>query len=79
MMKIKVYGPGCARCKQAEETVRRALAEAGVQAEVEKVSDIQALAAAGILLTPAVAVNGVIKVAGRIPKLEEVKAGVGAR
>jgi small redox-active disulfide protein 2 len=77
-MKITVYGPGCTRCKQTEEIVRRALAEAGVQAEVEKVSDIQALAKAGILATPAVAVDGTIKVSGRIPKLEEVKTWVAA-
>jgi small redox-active disulfide protein 2 len=76
MMKIKVYGPGCARCKQTEEIVRRALSETGTQAEVEKVSDIQALAQAGILATPAVAVDGVLKAAGRIPRLEEVKAWV---
>lgn len=78
MMKIKVYGPGCARCKQTEEIVRRALSETGTQAEVEKVSDIQAMAAAGILATPAIAVNDVIKTSGRIPKLDEVKAWVSA-
>ena len=78
MMKIKVYGPGCARCKQTEEIVRRALSETGTQAEVEKVSDIQALAQAGILATPAVAVNDVIKTSGRIPRLDEVKAWVSA-
>jgi len=78
MMKIKVYGPGCARCKQTEEIVWRALSETGTQAEVEKVSDIQAMAAAGILATPAVAVNDVIKTSGRIPKLDEVKAWVSA-
>jgi len=77
-MKIKVYGPGCARCKQTEEIVRRALSETGTQAEVEKVSDIQAMAAAGILATPAVAVNDVIKTSGRIPRLDEVKAWVSA-
>jgi small redox-active disulfide protein 2 len=78
VLKIKVYGPGCARCKEAEEIVRRAVAETAVEAEVEKVSDIQALARAGILTTPAVAVNEVIKVSGRIPELEEVKAWVAA-
>lgn len=78
MLKIKVYGPGCARCKETEEIVRRAVAETAVEAEVEKVSDIQALARAGILTTPAVAVNEVIKVSGRIPELEEVKAWVAA-
>jgi small redox-active disulfide protein 2 len=79
VLKIKVYGPGCARCKETEEIVRRAVAETGVEAEVEKVSDIQALARAGILTTPAVAVNDVVKVSGRMPKLEEVKAWVDRR
>ncbi len=77
-MKIKLYGPGCARCKQTEEIVRRALAETGVQADVDKVTDILELASAGILATPAVAIDDVIKTSGRIPKLEEVKTWVTA-
>ncbi len=71
-MKVTVYGPGCARCKQAEKIVRLAVEAAGVQAEVEKVSDLQAMAKLGILSTPAVAVDGVVKSSGRIPSLDEI-------
>jgi small redox-active disulfide protein 2 len=73
MKKVTVYGPGCAKCKQAEELVRRVAAEAKAEVEVEKVSDIQAMVKAGILATPAVAVDGVVKVSGRVPKENEVR------
>lgn len=73
MKKITVYGPGCAKCKEAEELVRRVAAETKADVEVEKVSDIQALVKAGILSTPAVAVDGVVKVSGRLPKENEVR------
>jgi small redox-active disulfide protein 2 len=74
MMKIVVYGPGCARCRQTEQTVRSVLAELDIAVDIEKISDFQAMAAAGVLATPAVTVDGVMKVSGRIPKPEEVKA-----
>ena len=74
MKKIAVYGPGCMKCKKAEENVRQVLAETGVAATVEHVTDVQAIVAAGVMSTPAVAIDGVIKVSGRIPKRDEVKA-----
>ncbi len=75
-MKITVYGPGCMKCKKTEEVVRNVLAEAGVPAQLEKVTDIQAIAAAGILSTPAVAVDGQVKLRGRIPTADEIKAWI---
>ncbi len=72
-MKIIVYGPGCARCHETERVVRHVVEQLGVEATMEKVSDYQAMAAAGILATPAVSIDGVIKVSGRIPKGEEVR------
>ncbi len=73
MKKIIVYGPGCSKCKHVEELVRKTIAETGADAVVEKVTDIQAMMAAGIMMTPAVAVDGEVKLAGRIPKSEEIK------
>ncbi len=73
-MRIIVYGPGCARCHETERVVRRVIEQLGVPATLEKVSDYQAMAAAGILATPAISVDGVMKVSGRIPKAEEVAA-----
>ena len=72
-MKITIYGPGCMKCKQAEETVRRVVSESGSEVEVNKVSDIQEMVTAGVMMTPAIAVDGVMKIAGRVPKPEEVK------
>lgn len=70
---VTVYGPGCAKCKQTEELVRRVVAENGVEAQVVKVSDIKDMITAGIMSTPAVAVDGVVKSAGRVPSADEVK------
>jgi small redox-active disulfide protein 2 len=72
-MVITVYGPGCARCFEAERVVRNVLAELQHDADLRKVSDYQTMAAAGVLATPAVAIDGVIKMSGRIPKPDEVK------
>jgi len=73
-MLITVYGPGCARCYETERVVRNVLVELQHDAHLEKVTDYQAMAAAGVLATPAVAIDGVIKMSGRIPKREEVLA-----
>jgi small redox-active disulfide protein 2 len=73
MKTIIVYGPGCAKCKQAEQIVQRVVREAGGNATVEKITDYQAMAQAGIMATPAVAVDGVVKVSGRVPNAAEVK------
>jgi small redox-active disulfide protein 2 len=73
-MVITVYGPGCARCCETERVVRNVLADMQHNAELQKVSDYQAMAAAGVLATPAVAIDGVIKMSGRIPKPDDVKA-----
>ena len=73
MKTITVYGPGCMKCRKAEENVRQVLAETGVEATVEHVTDMQAIMAAGVMSTPAVAVDGVIKLKGRLPTTEEVR------
>jgi small redox-active disulfide protein 2 len=76
-MKITVYGPGCRKCHEAEELVRRVVAESGAEAVVEKVSDLQTMMKMGIISTPGVAVDGVLKVAGRVPKAEEIRGWLG--
>ena len=73
MMKITVYGPGCLKCQKTEAIVRQVVAATGVDAVVEHVTDVQAIAAAGVMSTPAVAVDGVIKLKGRIPTAEELR------
>ena len=71
-MKILVMGPGCPKCEQAEKTVREAVAEAGVDAEVEKVSDFKEIAKHGIFSTPAVVIDGEVKVVGKAPSKKDV-------
>ena len=73
MKTITVYGPGCAKCKQTEELVRRVIAETGADAEVVKVSDIREMVTAGVMSTPAVAVDGAVKVSGKVPSVDEIK------
>lgn len=72
-MEIKVLGPGCPRCQATEKLVKEAVAEAGVDAEVEKVTDLLKIAQHGILGTPAVVVDGKVRIAGKVPEKEEIK------
>ncbi|WP_411330947.1 thioredoxin family protein [Desulfovibrio desulfuricans] len=71
-MEIKVFGPGCARCVDAENVVRQAAEQAGGEISVLKVSDFREIMAARIISTPAVMVNGQIKCTGRVPTKDEV-------
>jgi small redox-active disulfide protein 2 len=72
-MTIIVYGPGCPRCHETARVVRNLLAELDLAVDLQEVTDYQAMAAAGVLATPAVSIDGVIKVSGRIPKRDEVR------
>lgn len=71
-MDIKVLGPGCAKCKQTEQVVKDAVAESGIEATIEKITDTMAIAEYGVFGTPAVVVDGEVKSVGKIPKKEEV-------
>jgi small redox-active disulfide protein 2 len=72
-MLIQVLGTGCKRCKALHEIVTKAVEETRVAAQVEKVEDIQKIMAFEIVMTPALAINGEVKVAGRLPNVEEIK------
>ena len=71
-MEIKVFGPGCARCVEAENVVRQAAEQAGGEISVLKVSDFREIMAARIISTPAVMIDGQIKCSGRVPTGSEV-------
>lgn len=71
-MEIKVCGPGCAKCKEAERIVNETLAEAGKEAAVEKVADFNEIAKLGIFSTPAVVIDGQVKCVGKVPTKKEV-------
>lgn len=72
-MDIKVLGPGCTKCKKTEELVRETVAEEGVDAQVEKITDLMKIAGYGVFGTPAVVVNGDVKSVGKIPTKDEIK------
>lgn len=71
-MDIKVLGPGCPKCRQAEQVIREAVTQAGVDARIEKVTDTMEIAGYGVFGTPAVVIDGQVKSVGKIPKREEV-------
>lgn len=73
-MQILVIGPGCAKCKTLAQLTEQAVKELGVSAEINKVTDLKQIMALGVMLTPALAVNGTIKVAGKVPSLSDLKA-----
>ena len=73
MKKIQVLGTGCPKCKKLEEHTRQAASEAGVPFELEKVTDIQKIIAFGVMSTPALVIDGQIKVTGRVPPPDEIK------
>jgi small redox-active disulfide protein 2 len=74
IMDIKVLGPGCPKCQQTEKVVKEAVAEAGVDAQIEKITDTMEIAGYGVFGTPAVVVDGEVKSVGKIPKKEDVKS-----
>jgi small redox-active disulfide protein 2 len=74
---IKILGPGCAKCHQVEKIVKETVAEAGVGAEIEHVTDFKKIAAYGVFGTPAVVIDGEVKSVGKIPKKEDVKTWIG--
>ena len=72
-MDIKVLGPGCARCRQTAEHVENAVAESGIEAHIEKVTDAMKIASYGVFGTPAVVIDGEVKCVGKIPSKEDIK------
>lgn len=74
MKTIKILGTGCAKCKQTEAVIRETLDEMGIEANIEKVEDIQKIMEYDIMSTPAVVLDGAVKMAGRVPSKEEARA-----
>ncbi|MCJ7603007.1 MAG: thioredoxin family protein [Desulfobulbaceae bacterium] len=71
-MEIKVCGPGCPKCHEAERVVNEALAEAGIGATVQKISDFSEIAKLGVFTTPAVVIDGKIRCTGKVPSKKDV-------
>ena len=77
MKTIKILGTGCPKCKQTEAIVRKTLDELGIKANVEKVEDIEKILEYNILTTPAVVLDEVVKIKGRVPSGSEVRELLG--
>lgn len=76
MKTIKILGTGCAKCKQTEAIIKEVIAKEGIEADVIKVEDIQQIMAYNILSTPAVVVNEVVKIKGKVPTSQEIMAAL---
>jgi small redox-active disulfide protein 2 len=72
-MVLQILGMGCAKCEKLEARARQAATELGLDFQVEKVKDLQQIMAFGVMITPALVVDGVVKVAGKIPGVEDIK------
>jgi small redox-active disulfide protein 2 len=73
MVKIEVLGTGCAKCRRLGKNVEKAVADLGIDAEVVKVEDITAIMDRGVMLLPALIVDGELKVSGRVADAKEIQ------
>ena len=72
-MLIQILGTGCPKCQKLEENARQAASELNLDFHVEKVKDLQQIMTFGVMITPALVVDGIVKVAGKVPGVEELK------
>lgn len=73
-MKIEILGTGCAKCNELEMKVKQAVAQSGKFVQIEKVSDLQKIMGYGVMSTPGLVIDGVVKSTGRVMSVEEIAA-----
>ena len=73
MKSVQVLGPGCPKCEKLKQHAEAAVSELGIEATVEKVSDIMKITSFGVMTTPALVVDGEVKIVGKVPSTEEIK------
>jgi small redox-active disulfide protein 2 len=73
MKKLQILGTGCPKCKQLSKVTEQAARELGIDFEIEKVTEITEIMKFGVMMTPALAVDGEVKVAGKVPGIEDIK------
>ena len=73
MRKLQILGMGCPKCKKLAENAEAAARELGIDCELEKVTDIEEIMKFGVMMTPALAVDGEVKVSGKVPDPDEIK------
>jgi len=72
MKKLQILGTGCPKCIRLAEATREAATQLGIEFEIEKVTDIKQIVSFGVMMTPALAVDGQVKVSGRVPAVAEI-------
>jgi small redox-active disulfide protein 2 len=77
-MKIEILGPGCPRCRDTEKRIINVLAKSGKDADVSHITDLREIAKRGVMFTPAVVIDGEVKVAGKVPSEDEIRKLLGA-
>ena len=73
MKKLQILGTGCPKCIRLADATHAAADQLGVECEIEKVTDINRIVSFGVMMTPALVVDGQVKVAGRVPAIDELK------
>jgi small redox-active disulfide protein 2 len=71
-MKIEILGMGCPKCKKTTQNAQQAVEELGIDAEIAKVEDLDKITEYGVMITPALVIDGKVKVAGKIPSKQEI-------
>lgn len=77
MRKIQILGTGCPKCKKLAENAEAAAKELGIEYQLEKVTELNEIMKFGVIVTPALAVDGQVKIVGKVPSLEELKKIMG--
>jgi small redox-active disulfide protein 2 len=72
-MKIQILGSGCAKCRALTAVAEQAARDMGLTYELEKITDVKRFADFGVMFTPALALDGTVKVSGKVPSLDEAK------
>ena len=72
-MKLQILGTGCAKCNALTQATKQAAQALGLQYELEKVTDLNRIMSFGVMMTPALVVDGKVKVSGKVPSVDEVK------
>jgi len=73
MRTVQILGTGCPKCRKLAELADQAVGELGLECDIEKITDINDIISFGVMMTPALAVDGAVKVSGRLPTIEEIK------
>jgi len=74
MKKIQILGTGCPKCKKLTENAEAAAKDAGIDYEIEKVTQINDIMKMGVMVTPALAIDGEVKISGKVASAEDIKA-----